>query len=129
MGKKSTVGVLRLRATSAVSRGKSVRRSAQDDDFVGVLTKNIQDRLTLIGRQSWVNLDRTPMPTGDFLHTHRAPHNQPITCTPSLVMAHGANTVKENEHAEPERKARGHHRRHSSSKLTNSLLAKDFLNF
>jgi hypothetical protein len=26
-------------------------------------------------------------------------------------MAHGANTVKENEHAEPERKTRGHHRR------------------
>jgi hypothetical protein len=27
---------LRLRATSAVSRDPSVRRSAQDDDFVGV---------------------------------------------------------------------------------------------
>jgi hypothetical protein len=36
MGKISTAGVLRLRATSAVSRDKSVRRSAQDDDFVGV---------------------------------------------------------------------------------------------
>src|ERR1700733_986064 len=34
MGEISTVGVLRLRATSAVSRDKSVRRSAQDDDFV-----------------------------------------------------------------------------------------------
>jgi hypothetical protein len=36
-----TAGVLRLRATSAVSRDKSVTRSAQDDGFVGVLTKNI----------------------------------------------------------------------------------------
>jgi hypothetical protein len=48
MGKISTVGVLRLRATSAVARHKSVRRSAQDDDFVGVLTKNIQNKLALI---------------------------------------------------------------------------------
>ena len=36
MGKISTAEVLRLRATSAVSRDQSVRRSAQDDDFVGV---------------------------------------------------------------------------------------------
>jgi hypothetical protein len=34
MGKVSTAGVLRLRATSAVSRDTAVRRSAQDDDFV-----------------------------------------------------------------------------------------------
>src|ERR1700674_1351288 len=46
MGKLSTAEVLRLRATSAVSRDQSVRRSAQDDDFVGVLTKN---KLALIG--------------------------------------------------------------------------------
>jgi hypothetical protein len=39
MGKMSTAEVLRLRATSAVSRDKSVRRSAQDDEFVGILTK------------------------------------------------------------------------------------------
>jgi hypothetical protein len=38
MGKISAVGVLRLRATTAVSRNKSVRRSAQDDAFVGILT-------------------------------------------------------------------------------------------
>ena len=37
MGKLSTAGVLRLRATSAVSRDESVRRSAQDDGFVGGL--------------------------------------------------------------------------------------------
>jgi hypothetical protein len=36
MSKISTAGVLRLRATSAVSRNQSVRRSAQDDDSVGV---------------------------------------------------------------------------------------------
>jgi hypothetical protein len=35
MGKISTAEVLRLRATSAVSRDQSVRRSAQDDDSVG----------------------------------------------------------------------------------------------
>src|ERR1700722_19078952 len=39
IGKTSPAGVLRLRASSAVSRGKAVRRSAQDDDFVGVLRK------------------------------------------------------------------------------------------
>jgi hypothetical protein len=38
MGKIGTPGVLRLRATSAGLRDKSVRRSAQDDDFVGSLT-------------------------------------------------------------------------------------------
>jgi hypothetical protein len=42
MGKISTAGVLRLRATQRCIRDKSVRRSAQDDDFVGVLKKNIQ---------------------------------------------------------------------------------------
>ena len=49
MGKISTAEVLRLRATSAVSRDKSVRRSAQDDDFVGVLTKNTLNKLALMG--------------------------------------------------------------------------------
>ena len=34
MGKMSDAGVLRLRATSIVSRDKSVRRSALDDGFV-----------------------------------------------------------------------------------------------
>jgi hypothetical protein len=34
---------------SAASRDKSVRRSAQDDDFVGVLTKNIPNKLALMG--------------------------------------------------------------------------------
>ncbi len=36
MGKIKTAEVLRLRATSSVSRNQSVRRSAQDDDSVGV---------------------------------------------------------------------------------------------
>jgi hypothetical protein len=36
MRKISTAEVLRLRATIAVSRDQSLRRSAQDDDFVGV---------------------------------------------------------------------------------------------
>jgi hypothetical protein len=45
MGKISTAGVLRLRATSALCRDQSVRRCAQDDDSVGVLTKNTLNRL------------------------------------------------------------------------------------
>jgi hypothetical protein len=40
MGKLSTAEVLRLRATSAVPHDQSVRRFAQDDDSVGVSTKN-----------------------------------------------------------------------------------------
>src|SRR5277367_5720933 len=39
MGKISSAEVLRLRATSAVSRSQSVRRSTQDDDSVGELTE------------------------------------------------------------------------------------------
>ena len=35
MGELSTAEVLRLRATSTVSRDQSVRRSAQDDESVG----------------------------------------------------------------------------------------------
>src|SRR3984957_19308551 len=38
-GPDDTAEVLRLRATRAVSCDKSVRRSAQDDGFVGILTK------------------------------------------------------------------------------------------
>ena len=41
MGRTSSPGVLRLRAPSTVSRDKSVRRFAQDDDFVGALEKKI----------------------------------------------------------------------------------------
>ena len=41
MGRTSGPGVLRLRAPSAVSCDELVRRFAQDDDFVGVLKKNI----------------------------------------------------------------------------------------
>ena len=40
MGKVSTPGVLRLRATSVVSRDKSVGAPLQDDGLGGVLTKN-----------------------------------------------------------------------------------------
>jgi hypothetical protein len=47
IGKISILGVLRLRASSAVSRDKPVRRSAQDDNFVGVSTKNIPNKLAL----------------------------------------------------------------------------------
>jgi hypothetical protein len=64
MGKLSTAGVLRLRATSAVSRDKSVRRSAQDDDFVGILTKNILNKLALMGTQSWLEIRETKSPVG-----------------------------------------------------------------
>jgi hypothetical protein len=78
MGKISTAEVLRLRATSAVSRDRSVGRFAQDDgfvwgletqlvgcrkrekiekvtgsqddDFVGIWTENILNKLALMGR-------------------------------------------------------------------------------
>jgi hypothetical protein len=50
MDKIGTAEVLRLRATSAVSRDQSVRRFAQDDDSVGVLTKNTLNKLALMGR-------------------------------------------------------------------------------
>jgi hypothetical protein len=50
MGKISTAEVLRLRATSAASRDQSVRRCAQDDDSLGLLTDNIQNKLALMGR-------------------------------------------------------------------------------
>jgi hypothetical protein len=36
--------------SSAAPRDKSVRRSAQDDDFVGVLKKNIPNKVALMGR-------------------------------------------------------------------------------
>jgi hypothetical protein len=49
MSKISTFGVLRLRAIRLGSCGRSVRRSAQDDDFVGVLRKNNLNKLALIG--------------------------------------------------------------------------------
>src|ERR1700722_10125464 len=39
MGKLSAAEVLRLRATSAVSRDQSARRFAQDDECVGELTE------------------------------------------------------------------------------------------
>ena len=47
MSKRSILGVLRLRA-SALSRDRSVRRSAQDDDFAGVSKKNTR-KLALTG--------------------------------------------------------------------------------
>ena len=55
--KMSIVGVLRLRAPNAVSCDESVRRFAQDDDFVGVLKKRSR-RLALMGRQSWVGIEK-----------------------------------------------------------------------
>jgi hypothetical protein len=47
-----------------VSRDKSVRRSAQDDDFVGIVTKNILNKLALMGTQSWVKIRETKSPVG-----------------------------------------------------------------
>jgi hypothetical protein len=49
MGKISIVGVLRLRAKSAVSRDRSVRRYAQDDDFVGVLKNKHPQQVSAYG--------------------------------------------------------------------------------
>jgi hypothetical protein len=47
VGKIGIAGVLRLRATRALSRDKSVRRSAQDDGFVGIVTKVEQKVLSV----------------------------------------------------------------------------------
>src|SRR5450755_90765 len=58
MAKLSTAEVLRLRATSAVARDRSVKRFAQDDGFAGVLMKNIPIRLTLMGLASWAKFSR-----------------------------------------------------------------------
>jgi hypothetical protein len=41
-----------------------VRRSAQDDDFVGIVTKNILNKLALMGTQSWVEIRETKSPVG-----------------------------------------------------------------
>jgi hypothetical protein len=49
MGKIDTAEVLRLRAPSAVPRDKTLKRSAQDDGFVGVLKKSVPDKLPLMG--------------------------------------------------------------------------------
>jgi hypothetical protein len=57
MVKVSAAEVLRLRAPSAVSRDKSVKRSAQDDDFVGIWTKNILNELAL-GRRAMGTLSK-----------------------------------------------------------------------
>ena len=53
-GKICTTEVLRLRATSAISRHQSVRRSAQDDDSVGELT----ERRPLCGNRGALQVPR-----------------------------------------------------------------------
>jgi len=70
LGEISTLGVLRLRAISTGSRDKSVRRSAQDDVFVGVLKKNIPNKLALMPTSpisceaSWVRCTSCALKTG-----------------------------------------------------------------
>ena len=68
-GKLSTAKVLRIRATSAVSRDKSVRRSAQDDVFVVGWRhkKSASSRILLFakevsayGTESWPELQPSP---------------------------------------------------------------------
>jgi hypothetical protein len=49
MGKKASSGSFDSAPSSAVSRDESVRRSAQDDVFVGVLKKHIPNKLALMG--------------------------------------------------------------------------------
>src|SRR5882757_5627221 len=56
-------------APRAVPRDKSVRRFAQDDDFVGGLKKNTPNRLTLVELTSWVEIRETKSPvetTGSY---------------------------------------------------------------
>src|SRR5580704_10071698 len=54
MGKISTAEVLRLRATSAVSRDKSERRSAQDDDSVGCIDEKHPKQVSAYGTPLWL---------------------------------------------------------------------------
>ena len=67
MGKISTAEVLRLRATSAVSRDQSVRRSAQDDDFCGSF--HILNKLALMGLHPDLALVPQHEDRGDHLLT------------------------------------------------------------
>jgi hypothetical protein len=60
MGTISTAGVLRLRAISVVTHDKSVRRSAQDDDFVGVSMKNTLNKLALMGLRAELRTEYAP---------------------------------------------------------------------
>jgi hypothetical protein len=57
VGKISTVGSFDSAPPSVLTRDRSVRRSAQDDVFVGVVTKNIPNTLALqdavLGWDSW----------------------------------------------------------------------------
>jgi hypothetical protein len=53
MGEISTPGSFDSAPSSAVSRDKSVRRSAQDDGFVAVVMKNSLNMLTLMRLPSW----------------------------------------------------------------------------
>jgi hypothetical protein len=60
MGKLSTAEVLRLRAPTAVLRDKAVTRSAQDDNFVGIPTNNILNKLALMGRSPVGRINHSP---------------------------------------------------------------------
>ena len=100
-GKKSSAGVLRLRATSAVSRDKSVRRSAQDDDSVGVSTKNTLSKLArmrhrrtlLSSRPQWRNLQfPATVSEGGFPLLHLV-FDSLDRVAKNLLQAHGSRTV------------------------------------
>src|SRR6202522_2984580 len=75
IGKISSAGILRLRATTAVSRDRYVRRSAQDDGFAGSWRWN---KPALIGRSSSVtfpaSIQRLPFSASamryDLIHQH-----------------------------------------------------------
>jgi len=68
MGKISTLGVLRLRASSAVSRDKSVRRSAQDDVFVVSFKEKHPKQVSVYGTTSWAKCSKCSLPCGDRLN-------------------------------------------------------------
>ena len=63
-GKITSSGSFDSAPSSAVSLDKSARRFAQDDGFVGVLTKNISNRLAVMG--SSPGRFRSPLPGVDF---------------------------------------------------------------
>src|SRR5580658_3483307 len=134
MDKISTAEVLRLRATSAVSRDQSVRRFAQDDDSVGVLTKSILNKLALIGHgpglEVWV-IFRSPL-TKKLIDEPLAQPNRRIVPSAQINLGehifvtqnsavgvnidHRAIDLKERNHL---RNVRFHHQR---MRLTGSLV-------
>src|SRR6266436_9058205 len=74
-------------APSAVPRDKSVRRFAQDDDFVGGLKKNSK-LVNACGTQSWVEIRETKSPAGTTGNYQEISKYSAIENSPSAALIH-----------------------------------------